>query len=185
MIGVTGPNASGKGEVCTYLERLGFVVHSLSDVIRDEAAVRELPPHREHLIRIGNELRAADGPGALARRILPKLGARAVVDSIRQPAEVAVLRELPQFVLLGVTAPVELRFQRALSRARPGDPQTLEAFVGREAEENSDNPAAQQLDATFALADHVVDNGDDLEALQATVQQLLSRLGVNAARMGG
>lgn len=185
MIGVTGPNASGKGEVCSYLERLGFVVHSLSDVIRDEAAARDLPPHREHLIRIGNELRAADGAGALARRILPKLGPRAVVDSIRQPAEVAVLRELPQFVLLGVTAPVELRFDRALSRARPGDPQTLEAFIGREREENSDNPAAQQLDATFALADHVVDNGEDLSALGRTVQELLATLGVDAAKIGG
>ena len=173
---MTGPNASGKGEVCAYLESRGFKVHSLSDVIREEAARQGLPPHRGHLIRIGNELRSEGGAGVLARKILPRLTGLAIVDSIRQPAEVDVLREIEGFVLLGVKAPIELRFERSLARARPGDPSTLEAFVGREAEENSDNPAAQQLDATFALADRLVENAGDLPALHAEIDALLTQL---------
>jgi hypothetical protein len=122
VLGLTGPNAAGKGEVADYLRARGFTVHSLSDVVREEARLRGLPPEREHLIRVGNLLRKQSGAGVLAERILPRLGARMVVDSVRNPAEVTVLRRLPRFVLLGVDAPVEVRFERSLRRARPGDP---------------------------------------------------------------
>ena len=36
VVGLTGPNASGKGEVSRYLKKKGFAYHSLSDIIRDE-----------------------------------------------------------------------------------------------------------------------------------------------------
>jgi len=56
--------------VAAYLHRLGFACHSLSDIVREEAARRGLPPEREHLIRIGNLLRQEGGAGVLAERIL-------------------------------------------------------------------------------------------------------------------
>ena len=169
MVGLTGPNASGKGEVASHLRALGFEVYSLSDIVREEAARRGLPPEREHLIRIGNLLRREGGAGMLASRLLPRLGERAVVDSVRNPAEVAVLRGLPHFVLLGLRASVEHRFQRSRGRGRPGDPTTLGEFRDRERQENSDDPAAQQLEATFRLADHVIDNTGDLAELRRAV----------------
>ena len=174
---MTGPNAAGKGAVAAYLERLGFAVHSLSEVVREEAAARGLPPEREHLIRVGNLLREAGGAGALAERILPRLGQRDVVDSIRNPSEVEVLRRLDCFVLMGVRAPLELRFHRSLGRGRPGDPATLERFREREEQENSADPAAQQLAATFALADRVIDNASGIDALHRAVDRLLDELG--------
>jgi dephospho-CoA kinase len=177
VIGLTGPNAAGKGEVAAHLASLEFEVHSLSDVVREEAADRGLAPDRDNLIRIGNELRRQDGPGVLARRILSRLGDRAVVDSIRNPAEVEVLREgLPRFVLLGITAPTEVRFRRSVARGRSGDPGSLEAFQAVERRENAADPAAQQLDATFRLADRSVDNAGDLAALHGEIDRLLDEL---------
>ena len=38
VIGLTGPNAAGKGEVANHLEARGFRLHSLSDIVREEAA---------------------------------------------------------------------------------------------------------------------------------------------------
>ena len=177
VLGITGPNAAGKGEVSGILAARGFATHSLSDVVREEAAARGLPPEREHLIRIGTELRREGGAGVLAQRLMPKIGGRDVVDSIRNPAEVAVLRTLPRFVLLGVEAEPRLRFERSRHRARPGDPETFEAFLARERQENSADPAGQQLAATFDLADHVIANDGDLDALRRRVDQLLATLG--------
>jgi dephospho-CoA kinase len=174
VLGLTGPNAAGKGEVAEYLRSRGFALHSLSDVVREEAAARGLPPERAHLIRIGTLLRQQGGAGVLARRILARLGDRDVVDSIRNPAEVEVLRELPHFVLLGVQAPTEVRFRRALARGRSGDPQTLEEFRRREAEENTADPNAQRLEATFGLADRVLDNDGRIAALHEAVERLLA-----------
>jgi dCMP deaminase len=177
IVGLTGPNAAGKGEVAVYLADLGFKVHSLSDVIRDEARDQGLPPTREHLIRIGNDLRREGGPGVLAERIGARLGSRDVVDSIRNPREVEALRRIDGFVLLAVTAPTSLRFRRSLFRARPGDPGTLEQFEEREAQENTCDPRAQQLGATSALADHVVRNDGDIAALRRQVDGVLQKLG--------
>lgn len=182
ILGITGANAAGKGEIALYLSRRGFTSHSLSDVIRDEAAARGFPPEREHLIRVGNELREEGGAGVLAERILPRLGPRTVVDSIRNPSEVAVLRRLPGFVLIGIRAPFEVRFRRARRRARPGDPETPEEFRRREEQENSADPRAQQLKATFELADHVVENGGDLSELHRALDRLLDRLERDADR---
>jgi dephospho-CoA kinase len=134
-----------------------------------------LPPERAHLIFIGNELRTSGGPGVLARAILNRLGDRDVVDSIRNPGEVEVLRTLPHFLLVGVRAAVEIRFQRCLDRRRPGDPSTLEEFRSREAEENSEDVARQQLNATFALADWILENDGDLGQLKRSVMALVAR----------
>ncbi len=177
VLGVTGPNAAGKGEVSAYLGTLGFAVHSLSDIVREEAALRGLKPEREHLIRIGTLLREQGGPGVLAERMIPRLGARDVVDSIRNPAEVAALRRVNGFVLIGVDAPDLLRFERSRVRARPGDPESFAQFAARERQENSANPAGQQLRATFALADRVLHNKGDLPALQLSVDSLLHEFG--------
>jgi dephospho-CoA kinase len=176
IIGITGPNAAGKGEVASHLIGLGYHYHSLSDVLREELDRAGLPPTRENLIARGNALRAEFGPGALARRIVPRLTGRDVVDSIRNPAEVEVLRACPGFVLLGVDAPLEERFRRAVSRGRPGDGPTLEEFRAREARENSPDASRQQLARTFALADHTVANDGSLEDLRRRVQDLVERL---------
>ncbi len=176
VVGLTGPNAAGKGEVAGHLRDLGFTIHSLSDIVREEAARLGFPPEREHLIRVGNELRRAGGPGILAERILSRIGARDAVDSIRNPAEVAVLRRLEGFLLLGVDAPARLRFERSLARSRPGDPRTLEAFEERERQENTSDADAQQLLATLRLADVVIANDGTLEALKRAVDRALAPL---------
>ncbi len=183
VIGLTGPNAAGKGEVAAYLSRLGFAVHSLSDIVREEALARGLSTGREDLIAVGNRLRREHGPGVLAERVVARLAGRAVVDSIRSPAEVAVLRtRLPRFVLVGVDAPVEVRFERARQRARAGDPGSLAEFLAREEEENRADPSRQQLRATLALADYRIDNRGTLQALHRAVDALLRRLGEPAER---
>jgi dephospho-CoA kinase len=175
VIGLTGPNACGKGEVASYLARQGYAFHSLSDVVREEAQARGLPPEREHLIRIGQELRRAEGPGVLAERLLPRLAANAVVDSIRAPAEVAVLRGRPDFRLVAIDAPVEVRWQRAVERRRAGDATDLESFKAQEALENRDDPASQQILRAMELADAQVVNDGTIEALQEKIDRLIGR----------
>ncbi len=174
IIGLAGPNASGKGEVAAYLESLGYAVHSLSDVVREEAAARGLPPEREHLIRTGQELRRREGPGVLAEHILARLESPAVVDSIRSPGEVEVLRRLEDFRLLAIEAPVELRWRRAMDRRRAGDATTLEAFRLQEEKENQDRPDSQQVRRAIALADEKVSNDGSLTALRAQVDAVVS-----------
>ncbi len=148
-------------------------------MVREEATRRGLDHTRDNLIGVGVRMRAEGGPGALALAVLPRLERRAVVDSIRSPGEVAVLRGLPRFLLLGIDAPLALRFERSLRRGRTGDGATLEEFARKEALENSTTEAGQQLLATLALADLVIDNDGTLEELHARVRDALARAGLD------
>jgi dephospho-CoA kinase len=172
--GLTGLNAAGKGSVADLLIAAGFDYHSLSDAIRHVLAERGLEPTRDHLIVTGRELREKGGPGALATLIVSRLrpGVPAVIDSVRTPGEVAVLKTLPGFRLIEVTAPEALRFDRIRARGRVGDPQDIETFRRHEAAELTGNDAGQQLIATAALADQQIPNDGDRSALEAAVAAL-------------
>lgn len=177
ILGLTGPNAAGKGEAAAWFVDRGFTYHSLSDIVREEARASGLDTSRESLIVTGQRLRREGGPGILAARMLPRLTPPCLVDSIRSPFEVEVLRGAPGFVLLGVDAPVEVRWQRALARGREGDQPDLAAFIAREERENSDNPEAQQLRRTLALADCVLSNDGSLEQFQSRLEAWLAEQG--------
>ncbi len=176
IIGLTGRNCAGKGTVAEYLKGKSFGYASLSDVIRDELKARGQAESRETMITLGNELREKFGPAVLAERIQPKLkkDSNWVIDSIRNPAEVLVLRKMGNFHLLWIEAPVEARFKRAVARKRTGDCQTLADFRKcEEKEAKNANSCAQQLDALEKMADQRVHNKGTIEVLHANVDQAL------------
>ncbi len=179
ILGISGPYAAGKGEVVEFLRARSFQTLSLSDVLRDELSRRGLEETRERMIAVGNELRQGEGPGALAERLLDRLRSDCnhVIDSIRHPAEVEVLRRAsPHFRLLWVEADEATRLQRLRGRGRGGDPTSLEQLRDQEGRElASDDPAAQQLLAVRALADEVVRNDGSLEELRHAVQAILKK----------
>lgn len=179
IIGLTGKNGSGKTAVSEYLKSRSFEYHSLSDAIREEIHKRALQITREVLIDVGNELREKFGPGILAERILPNLESdqNYVIDSIRNPQEVDVLRRRNDFTLLALEAEQATRFERSRRRGRENAAQTLQQFAEEEARElDSDNPASQQLNATRQKADLVVTNDGTLEELHRRLDALLPPL---------
>lgn len=174
IIGLTGPNASGKGAVAEYLKEKGFAYHSLSDIIRDETRKLRIKPTRENLIRLGNELRKNFGPGILAKSVKHYLdGKREIVDSIRNPFEIQELRKLPDFVLLGIDAPVRVRFERSLERKRKGDAKTLRDFMLKESKENKPDKNNQQLYGCLKKADTVIINSGSLADLYNKIDKFL------------
>jgi dephospho-CoA kinase len=160
------------------MKRHGYVYLSLSDILREAAALSGRPPSRETLIELGRSLREQAGPGALAQKTIEKLGEGSyVIDSIRSPAEVALLKACGTFVLLSVDAAPAVRFERAKLRGRLENAPTLEKFLELEQRENSESPLAQQVDQTLKLADHVIQNDGTLKDLEARVSEILIRHG--------
>jgi dephospho-CoA kinase len=177
VIGITGRNCAGKDSAAKALRDRGFESHSLSDVLRVELRARGEPITRPALIAVGNELRKAEGPAVLARRVQSLMaGDRVALVSVRSPAEVACLRELPRFVLVGLEAPAAVRFARERERARESAPATLAEFEALEARENTRDPNAQQLDATMREADYRVANEGTLDELETRIGALLEAI---------
>jgi len=175
ILGVSGLNGAGKGEAVRLLEARSFHVLSLSDVIRETLRAQGVEETRERMIEAGRALRAAEGAGALANRLAAGLAPdrNYVIDSVRHPAEVEVLRSrADRFKLLWVDAVDTVRLQRIRARGRSGDPETLAELREVENRElGSADPAAQQLLAVRELADLVLTNDGSIEDLRQKIQE--------------
>jgi dCMP deaminase len=177
ILGVSGLNGAGKSEVVRFLEQRSFYPLSLSDVLRQELAAQGVEETRERMIEAGTALRTAEGEGALAARLAMQMAPdrNYVVDSVRHPTEVEVLRQRTgRFKLIWVDAAEGVRFERMQARGRHGDADTLEQFRDLEQRElRSADPAAQQLLAVKELADFSVTNSGSLDELRHTLHGLL------------
>jgi dephospho-CoA kinase len=173
LIGLTGTNGAGKGEVAVYLARKGYAYFSLSDEIREELRKKGKEITRDSLIALGNSLRQRYGADILARRVAKKVKGKAVIDSIRNPHEAAYLRRRGEFVLVAVDAPIELRYKRVKRRGRLESAATLEDFVAKEKKEMAGGKAEQQLSRVMARADFVIFNDGSLTSLHRKIETVL------------
>ena len=169
-IGITGTFAAGKGEVVAILRKYGFTRYGFGDFLRAELAKRGMDTSIATTTKFANSLREEHGDGYLAEQLLERLESEApkhaVLESIRHPAELAVLRRLPGFILLSVDAPRELRYERLQQRGRSDNLKTFEEFCYWEDKQLEGKGSEQQLYAVMDEADvHLMNIGtiDELE----------------------
>lgn len=200
FVGVTGLPGAGKGAFVDLLRPLlaekGIATryYSLSDELRAEARRRDLPVERPVLRSIANELRLEHGAGVLSmlvtrkirkdlreQELSPRAALVVIVDAIRNPEEVHVLRrELePNFTLVGVEAPLEILVNRIASRARFDEP---DEFVQQKeaarkmilGESGRDEPAhGHNIADCVAEADWRVDNSGTLRDLATETRRFI------------
>lgn len=180
VIGVTGSFGAGKGEVVRYLTDVhGFKHYSVSGFLKEEIARRGIVVNRDSMILIGNELRKEHGSTYLVDTLYAKAseyGGNAVVESLRTSAEVARIRALGGFVI-GVDAPVRLRYERAYARASEKDNVTFEQFLEQERQEQNRNDSTKQNTfEALASSDVVVQNDSSKEDLFARVGEVLCKV---------
>ncbi|HIG95493.1 TPA: AAA family ATPase [Candidatus Woesearchaeota archaeon] len=181
IIGLTGTNGSGKGTVAEFLKQEGFRYYSLSDELRGVLHQQQVEITLPNLIVWGNKIRKTQGSDYLAKRVIEKIKKdkafaqkEIVIDSIRNPFELAALKTLPGFILIAVDAPIELRYQRVQQRKREDDKQSFEAFKHNEdVQRAGKNESDQQLNELIKQADIRLWNDKTVDDLR---KQLFTQL---------
>lgn len=173
LIGLTGTNGAGKGEIASFFKKRGYLYFSLSDLIRQELRKKAKRLTRDNLIKMGNALRKKFGADILARRVMRKVKDKAVIDSIRNPKEVECLKKHKGFILIAVDAPVAIRYKRVKKRGRHESASTLQEFIQKEEEEMSNFEKGQQLQNCMRMADVAVINDGTLEDLHRKLKEML------------
>ena len=113
----------------------------------------------------------------MADRIKQKIkGKNVVIDSIRNPMEIQSLRQLDHFFLIAVDAPIELRYQRAKSRNRIENAESLQDFIKMENKEKSEIQINQNIAACIQQAEFKILNDGDTEKLFTKVEGILEEL---------
>lgn len=181
-LGLTGPIASGKGEITKILISRGFSYISLSDIVREEARKRNVEMSRENLQNLGNSLRKEFGAGVLGRIVRERIEKEPekdwVIDGIRNPYEVEELRKMNDFYLVAVTAPLEILVERVISRKRDEDPDSIGEIKGRILKEIGDDQPeeGQRIKDCMAISDFTIINIHSLSHLEEEVEKIIKIL---------
>jgi dephospho-CoA kinase len=182
IIGLTGSLAAGKGVVSDYFKEKGFVYLSLSDELRQIAKERKIEITRENLQNLGNKLREESGSGVLAKLVIKKIKnqeyKKAIVDGIRNPAEIEELNQLKDFFLVAVDANPKIRFERMISRNRESDPITWEEFLKVDKKDKGigEKESGQGVGKCMKLAKFILLNEGDLNEIKKRLNSYIKIL---------
>lgn len=184
VIGMVGPMASGIWTIFDVLKENGYTYYRLSDRIREEALKQNIPDSRENWQKVGDSLRDKFGPDILAK-LTADIVERdnhelVIIDSIRHPSEVYYLKKRfgEELFIIGLTSPVEVRFELMKIRKRGIDPMEFGEFKRLDdyEMEDSGNPKRQNIRKTLELVDLLFEHKGDLEKLKLEVAQKLLKL---------
>ena len=148
---------AGKSTIVGKLEEIGFEKFTLGDGIRAEAKRRNIEPSGVNLGKLMLEVRAKNGPGAVAElikdSILNSTQDIVIIDGVRSIAEIDVLKKIGDVKLLAIHALPETRFNFLSSRGRSDDPKTRENF-----QERDNREIGVGLDKSIEIADKTITN---------------------------
>lgn len=116
-----GEKLAGKELAAQYLiKKHKFHGYHFSRILKDILQRLHLPVSRVNQMHLVGALRERFGGGVLAQVIKEDIKEhaykRVVLDGLRHPAEYDLLKNLPGFILVYLTAPIQLRYQRAKKR---------------------------------------------------------------------
>lgn len=183
ILGLTGEKAAGKGTAADHLaEKHGASVHTFSKPMKDCVSRLGLELTRTNLITFSEITRKAYGEDLYARVIAKDSenddADLVVVDGIRREADIALLKDLPNFHLLYITAPLETRWERAVKRNEKGEGEmTLEQFT--EQESAPTEVAIPELGANAAFR---IDNTGSFDDLHKNLEDIISKLDSRSGR---
>jgi dephospho-CoA kinase len=175
-VGVAGMPGSGKGAFRKMLQKMGYPVVIMGDVVREEVKRRNLKPTPENLGKTMLNLRELEGPAAVAKRCIPKLkkatGRIVGVDGIRSLAEVEEFKKhFPNFILIAIHASPKTRYQRMFRRKRSDDPPNWENFMERDLRE-----LGVGMGAVIAAADHTIVNERTSAQLKTEIRRVMKEI---------
>lgn len=179
IIGLSGEIASGKGTAAKYLvERHGAVTYRFSSILRDIVRRLHLTEDRDTLQKISTFMRKEFGEDTLAKVMFEDAKhdehQLIVIDGVRRLEDVKYLRELPEFKLCYITAPMRTRYTRLVLRGENADDttKTYEDF-----EEDHKRESEREITKLEPFAQEVVDNTGSLPELYAQLDAIIKKYG--------
>ncbi len=159
IVGITGTLGAGKGNLVKALQEAEFNHFSVRGFLTKQLEAAGKPLDRDHMVDLANELRAKHNPSYIAEQLFEQAknsGGNSVIESLRTPGEVQVLRDQSEFFLIAVDGPIEDRYQRVTTgRKSSTDDVSFEEFRAQEQREmTSTDPTKQNIGKCMSMADY-------------------------------
>lgn len=181
VIALVGMPGAGKSFCVDYLADKGIPNVYMGGITIDEVNARGLDvnPDNEKMVR--EDLRAKEGLGVMAQRIMPKIEAlfndghdTVIADGLYSWTEYKIFKEKfgKNCTIIAITAPRYLRHARLANR--PTRPLTEEEVTKREYAEIENI----EKGGPIANADYTVVNNDTTDKMLADLNKILTEIGV-------
>jgi dephospho-CoA kinase len=176
VIGLTGSIGAGKTVASDYMHKKYKADQvRFSRILMDVLDRLYLPKNRKNLQVLGEMVRDSLGGDVIVnafKKDLEKSKSEVVViDGIRYPNEVEMLRSFKNNVLLFINAPSEVRYERVRGRGEKGEGTiTYEEFL-----ENENRGTEKHLPEIMDAADYVIDNSNTVEDLYKKIDLILNK----------
>ncbi len=180
IVAIVGEKSSGKSIVFQRLgKRRGFVAFRFSNLVNELLIALGLDVRdRTNQSTMAEAMRMTFGGGVLVRALMLRAAASkaqvVVLEGIRKKAELKEFRKFPRTKLIYITAPVELRWQRAKRRrsnVRLDDQFTLKQYIAVEKTLASE----VEIPAVGRRADVRIDNVGTKRELFAEVDAVIAK----------
>lgn len=177
ILGVTGTIGAGKDLAARYLESKNFQHLSTADILREEAVKKGLSLERESLRIFSNQLKKEKSGDYLAREAVARIVKdNVIISAIRAAEEVDYLKNLADFYLVFIDAPIEERYERIRKRSRIGEKEIkFDDFKKKEDLEMS-GLSSQRLDYCREKADFIISNTGSTDELNKKIDSLLIKI---------
>ena len=179
VIAFTGMPASGKSEAVQLAKGKGIPVVRMGDLVWEETKRQGKPLDDKHVGAVADGMRKQYGMDVWARRTVERIqtlkkAPMVVIDGVRNMEEIDYFKKVlgPEFLVVAVDAPDELRRKRAIARGRTDDSKNLKDLEDRDKRE-----IRWGLQKVIADADIVIPNNGALDVFRkrvATVMQQVS-----------
>ena len=178
IVGIIGHPSCGKDTVGEYLrDKYGFTLTAGGDLLRQYIGEHNLgDTSRENLSKVSRELRRKKGSDFLMKMQLAIDTLKLAVSGMRTAPEAELLKSAGGKII-AVTAPVEIRYKRALGRGRIGDNVTFEDFkLIEEKEAKSADLNDHSVEDLMAMSDFMINNSGTFVELQAEVDRIMKEI---------
>lgn len=177
IIGIVGSIASGKDTVAEYFKEKDFQTISLSDILRQIMKQENIEITIPNMTEYGNNLRNNKGNGFLAQKAYEAINKEnTILTSIRQVGEIEFLKSKPDFYLIKLDAPIEMRLDRLTKRNREGDVKNLEELKAIEAKQADGKGGDMNMNKCFAMADYTLINSGTIENLYGQIDNVIKEI---------
>ena len=173
VIGLAGRIGSGKTVAAKYLsERYRGKQKRFSKILMDILDILYLPNTRKNLQKLGYSLRKELGNDVIVNAFKKNLETEknlVIIDGIRYPNEVEMLRSFKENILIYIYASSNIRYKRCKKRGDKDRPDmSYEEFVRADSAETE-----KYLDNIMEDADYVIDNSGSIDKFYETIDKIM------------
>lgn len=180
VIGIIGMPASGKGTIAEYIERVyGTPKLRFSDALSTILERLGIEKTRDHQITLSEVLRETCGEDILSRAIQIGIATSPaetlIVDGVRREGDIATLKAVSSFHLLGVDADARTRYERSRQREEKSGESELSFEDFQKLDQRSTEVTTRAL---MASAEIIFDNNKTKDSLYQQINEYLSAIGI-------